>query len=83
MTDMLSGVTGAVQVTLANECRLPDGDARMVGFGNNPLANLADINQRMPFVLRAAKRFDDMLRNLNRPGLDHSLREIAAEHSVR
>ncbi|WP_124950178.1 DUF2515 family protein [Sulfuriferula thiophila] len=83
VTDMLSGVPEAVQVTLASECRLPETDPRTVGFGNNPLANLADLNQRMPFVLRAAKRFDDMLHNLNRSLLEQSLQRIAAGHSVR
>ncbi|WP_191636194.1 hypothetical protein [Pseudomonas fluorescens] len=36
-------------------------DGRTIGFGNNPMADLADLHQRMPFVLKAAARFDELL----------------------
>jgi putative SOS response-associated peptidase YedK len=29
-------------------------DGRIISFGNNPIADLSDIHQRMPFILRTA-----------------------------
>ncbi|WP_408673158.1 hypothetical protein [Xenorhabdus doucetiae] len=49
---------------------------------NKPYANLADVDQRMPFVLRAAKRFDEMLHNSNRSLLEKSLQDIATGRGV-
>ena len=60
VTGIPSGAAEAIELTLASQCR-PVDDGRTIGFSNNPFANLADINQRMPFVLRAAKQFDDLL----------------------
>ena len=53
VTNIPSGAAEAIELTLASQCR-PIDDGRTIGFGNNPVANLADIDQRMPFVLRAA-----------------------------
>ena len=36
-------------------------NARIEMFSREPLANLADPDQRMAFVLRAAQRFDQLL----------------------
>jgi hypothetical protein len=36
---------------------------RQERFSNKPLANLADAGQRMAFVMRAAERFDQLLRD--------------------
>lgn len=77
VTGFPSGVAQAIELTLANQCE-PLGDGRTIGFGNNPLANLADVEQRMAFVLRAANRFDELLGNNERSAIEKSIREIAA-----
>jgi hypothetical protein len=56
--------------------RVEDGGT--IDFDSSPLADLSDITQRMPFVLRAAARFDEMLQDANRSALEQSIREIAA-----
>jgi hypothetical protein len=58
-------------------------DGRTIGFGNNPVANLADINQRMPFVLRAAQQFDNLLQGDQREQIERSIRDIAWGGGVR
>lgn len=82
VTDLPSGLAQAIELTLASQCKAVD-DGRTIGFGNNPLANLADINQRMAFVLRAANRFDQMLHDVNRDALTQSIKEIAAGGGVQ
>jgi hypothetical protein len=77
VTGFPSGVAQAIELTLTSQCQRLD-DGRTIGFGNNPLANLSDVEQRMVFVLRAAERFDDLLRDDNRSALEQSIREIAA-----
>jgi hypothetical protein len=61
--------------------RLDDG--RTVGFGDNPIADLSDINQRMAFVLNAAARFDELLHDSNGYLIEQSIRDIAAGRGVR
>ncbi|WGK89459.1 DUF2515 family protein [Pseudomonas migulae] len=61
VTGLLPGAAEEIQLTLASQCKAPDN--RKVAFGNNPFANLADKNQRMEFVLRAATQFDKLLKN--------------------
>jgi len=76
VTGFPSGVAQAIELTLSNQCEaLQDG--RTIGFSNSPLANLADVEQRMTFVLRAANRFDELLGNNNRFNIEQSIREIA------
>jgi uncharacterized Zn-binding protein involved in type VI secretion len=77
-----SGAAQAIELTLASQCRRVD-DGRTIGFGNNPFADLSDINQRMPFVLDAAARFDELLRNSNRHLIEQAIQEIAAGRGVR
>lgn len=77
-----SGAAEAIELTLASQCR-PVDDGRTVGFGNSLIANLADINQRMPFVLRAAQQFDDLLHSDQRDQLEQSIQEIAWGGGVR
>ncbi|MCC8368094.1 hypothetical protein J8V57_17840 [Xenorhabdus sp. PB61.4] len=83
--NILSGVRNiseAVELTLASQCR-PVDDGRTISFSNNkPYANLADVGQRMPFVLRAAERFDAMLHDSNRSLLEKSLQNIAVGRGV-
>jgi hypothetical protein len=77
VTGFPSGVAQAIELTLASQCQRLD-DGRTISFDESPLANLADVKQRMAFVLRAASRFDEMLRDGNRPTLEQSIREVAA-----
>ncbi|WP_433738057.1 PAAR domain-containing protein [Pseudomonas putida] len=82
VTDFPSGAAQAIELTLASQCRRTD-DGRTIGFGNNPLADLSDIQQRMPFVLNAAARFDQHLHNSNRYLIEQAIRDIAAGRGVR
>ncbi|CDH01620.1 DUF2515 family protein [Xenorhabdus bovienii] len=85
VTNIFSGVRNiseSVELTLASQCR-PVDDGRTISFSNNkPYANLADVNQRMPFVLKAAARFDEMLHDSNRSLLEKSLQDIAVGRGV-
>jgi uncharacterized Zn-binding protein involved in type VI secretion len=82
VTDFPSGAAEAVELTLASQCR-PSGDGRTVGFSNDYFANLADIDQRMPFVLKAAAQFDELLRRPDRQLIDQAIMDIAAGQGVR
>jgi hypothetical protein len=82
VTGFPSGVAQAIELTLASQCQRVE-DGRTIGFGSNPFADLSEINQRMAFVLNAATRFDDMLRDENRPLLEQSIKDIAAGAGVR
>lgn len=82
VTAFPSGVAEAIELTLASQCRRV-GDGRTIGFSNDPMADLSDINQRMPFVLKAAARFDELLHNRNRAVIEQSLQDIAAGGGVR
>ena len=77
VTGFPSGVAQAIELTLTSQCERVE-DERTIGFSNNPLADLSDIQQRMPFVLRAAARFDQMLNDTNRGVLEQSIIEIAS-----
>ncbi|WP_237388043.1 DUF2515 family protein [Xenorhabdus sp. Sc-CR9] len=81
VTDILSGVTESIELTLASQCKRVDDD-RTIQFSDEPLANLAEIEQRMPFVLRAAKSFDEMLHNNKRSLIEESIKDIAAGRGV-
>ncbi|WP_030128243.1 DUF2515 family protein [Pseudomonas sp. QTF5] len=82
VTGFPSGVAQAIELTLSSQCQRVD-DGRTIGFSNSPLADLSDIKQRMPFVLRAAARFDQMLNNTNRSVLEQSITEIASGQGRR
>jgi len=58
-----TGSAQELQLTLANRCTVTGGNADKVTFSKHALANLADPTQRMAFVERAARRFDDLLRH--------------------
>ncbi|WP_428984968.1 DUF2515 family protein [Pseudomonas koreensis] len=61
---------------MASQCKAPDN--RQVSFSKNPIANLADRDQRMEFVLRAADQFDALLKNpTTRAQLKQSITDIA------
>ena len=61
VTGLLSGLSEEIQLTLASQCKAPDD--KKVTFSQNPLADLADKDQRMEFVSRAAEQFDNLLKN--------------------
>jgi hypothetical protein len=82
VTNIPSGAAQAIELTLASQCR-PVEDGRTIGFDNNPVANLADIKQRMAFVLKAAQQFDDLLLSDKHEQLEQSIREIAVGGGVR
>ena len=76
VTDFPSGVAQAIELTLTCQCQRVD-DERTVVFGRNPFADLSDIDQRMTFVLEAAKRFDGLLKGPDQYVLTQSINEIA------
>ncbi|MNF73234.1 hypothetical protein D3C84_552310 [compost metagenome] len=76
VTGFPSGVAQAIELTLTSQCQRVE-DGRTIDFGDNPLADLSDITQRMAFVLQAAARFDQMLGDHNRYALERSINEIA------
>lgn len=76
VTGFPSGVAQAIELTLTSQCQRVD-DGRTISFDDSLLANLADVQQRMVFVLDAAKRFDQILHDFNRDALVQSINEIA------
>ena len=82
VTDMPSGMAQAIELTLASQCR-PLNDGRTIAFSNNPTANLADIKQRMPFVLKAAAQFDELLKSTKRHQIEQAIEAIANGQGVR
>jgi hypothetical protein len=73
-----SGSAREIQLAFANRCTVTGANARIEMFSREPLANLADSNQRMAFVMRAARRFDDLLRDpLQKYDVENSLYLIA------
>ena len=57
-------------------------DRRAIGFGN-PIADLADIHQRMAFVLKAAGRFDELMHDGNRHRIEQAILDIATGRGGR
>jgi hypothetical protein len=77
VTGLLPGAAEEIQLTLASQCKALDN--KKVAFGSNPLANLADKDQRMAFVLRAATQFDTLLNEpASRAKLKQSITDIAS-----
>ncbi|WP_448123836.1 PAAR domain-containing protein [Pseudomonas veronii] len=82
VTGIPSGVAQAIELTLASQCRSVD-DGRTIEFSNNPIANLADIDQRMTFVLKAAAQFDKLLNSGERHRIEQALDDVAAGRGMR
>jgi uncharacterized Zn-binding protein involved in type VI secretion len=82
VTGFPPGAAAAVELTLASQCR-PNMDGRTIEFSSDYFANLADIHQRMPFVLRAATQFDELLRRSDRHLIEQAMLDIAAGRGVR
>ena len=74
--DFPTGVAQALELTLSSQCK-PLDDGRTIGFSDSIFADLSDFDQRMPFVLRAASQFDEMLNDHRRAQLEQSIAEIA------
>jgi hypothetical protein len=69
-----TGSAREIQLALTNQCTVTGANAKYEIFSKEPLANLADPDQRMAFVLRAAQRFDDLLRHpIERHSVENSL----------
>jgi hypothetical protein len=82
VTNFPSGAAAAVELTLASQCR-PSEDGRTVAFSSDYFANLADIDQRMSFVLKAAAQFDVLLRRSDRQLIELAILDIASGRGVR
>lgn len=82
VTGLFTGISEQIQLTLASQCKAPGN--QQVTFGRNPLANLADKDQRMAFVLRAATQFDLLLKDpATRSQLEQSIKEISVGGGVK
>ncbi|TPG87618.1 DUF2515 family protein [Pseudomonas mandelii] len=82
VTGLLPGAAEEIQLTLASQCKALDN--KKVAFGSNPLANLADKDQRMAFVLRAATQFDTLLNEpASRAKLKQSITDIASGGGIK
>jgi len=69
-----TGSAQEIQLTLANQCTVTGANAQHEVFSKQPLANLANARERMEFVMRAARRFDELLRHpLDRYSVENSL----------
>lgn len=82
VTGIPSGAANKIELTLASQCR-PSEDGRTVGFSNHYAANLADIEQRMPFVLKAAEQFDYLLKRSDRHLIEQAILDISTGRGVR
>ncbi|MBD8529880.1 MULTISPECIES: DUF2515 family protein [unclassified Massilia] len=69
-----------IKLTLSAECRAKTGFTSW--FSRNKNAQLWVVEQRMPFVLAAARQFHDLLNGPERPYVEASIRAIAAGGSV-
>ena len=82
VTNISTGLEQLVQLTLANQCA-PLHDGRSIEFSTKAVANLANLDERMPFVLRAAKQFHNLLRSGNRHVIEQSIGEISSGSKIR
>ncbi|CAN7268461.1 hypothetical protein LJR230_001104 [Trinickia sp. LjRoot230] len=73
-----TGSAREIQLALVNQCTVTGANAKYEIFSKQPLANLADPNQRMAFVMRAAQRFDELLRDpIEKHSVENSIFLIA------
>ena len=82
VTGIPSGAAQAIELTLASQCS-PVKDGRTIGFSNNPIANLADIDQRMAFVLKAARQFGELLHSSERIQIEQAIEDIAEGRGIQ
>lgn len=76
VTDILDHYTEAIQLTLSNQCE-PLNDGRTERFSNNRFADLSDVEERMRFVNRAAKKFNHLLHSNMAEAIKQSIFEIS------
>lgn len=76
VTNLPKSVAQPVELTLANQCESLNDD-RTIGFDGGIAANLADREQRMEFVLRAARQFDGLLKGSARSQVEQAIKNIA------
>lgn len=76
VTGIPSGYAAEIQLTLSSECR-SKSPTFGVFFSKDCRAKLYDPAQRMPFVIRAAKRFDELLKGPEKNHLEASVNDIA------
>lgn len=81
-TYILRHIAQPVELTLASQCRAVD-DGRTIGFSSKAFADLSNLDQRMPFVLKAAKRFDELLRSDKSYLIEQEIRNIAMKNGGR
>lgn len=73
-----TGLAQEIQLTLATECTLPGHEGKTESFSTARFANLANAEQRMEFVLRAARRFNELLHDpKHRLSVENSIRLMA------
>jgi hypothetical protein len=73
-----SGSSREIQLAFAHKCTVTGANALIEIFSKQPLANLANRDERMAFVRRAASRFDALLRDpLQKTFVENSLFVIA------
>ena len=82
VTNISTGLEQPVQLTLANQC-VPLQDGRSIEFSTSAFANLANLDERMPFVLRAARQFHNLLKSGNRHLIEQSIGEISNGSAIR
>jgi hypothetical protein len=75
-----SGVYMEIQLTLSAQCKPKDGWTAY--FPRLKDAKLWGAEERMKFVIKAADRFDELLRGGQRPYVEESLRKISAGGGV-
>jgi hypothetical protein len=76
--NILSGSINEIQLVFANHCTVTGANAQIERFSKQPLANLANAEERMEFVRRAANRFNELLRDpLQSQFVENSLFVIA------
>jgi hypothetical protein len=74
--DMPSGIAADIQLTLSAQCSPVSGMTE--SFPRTMSANLAEPDQRMSFVKRAADRFDALLHGSQRPQVERSIQAIGS-----
>ncbi|WP_370263216.1 DUF2515 family protein [Limnobacter sp.] len=82
VTGISTGLEQPVQLTLANQCG-PIHDGRSIEFSKNAFADLANLDERMAFVMRAARQFHQLLRSPERGAIEKEILQIAEGHPVR
>lgn len=75
-----SGVYMEIQLTLSAQCKPKDGWTSY--FPRLRSAKLWLVEERMKFVIKAAERFNELLRSAQRPYVEESLRRISAGGGV-